>query len=90
MEGDSAVQAIHGPEIAQRLAAGETLPEELESAIRQTKANYEHWLDATYAAARGHIDAIVDPAETRDVLAFLLEVVSSNPRGSHLPVDLLS
>lgn len=90
MEGETAVQAIHGPEIAQRLAAGETLPEELESAIRQTKANYEHWLDATYAAARGHIDAIVDPAETRDVLAFLLEVVSSNPRGSHLPVDLLS
>ena len=90
MEGDSAVQAIHGREIQQRRAAGEPLPDELESAIQRTKADYEHWLDATYAAARGHIDAIVDPAETRDVLSFLLDVVSSNPHGSHLPVDLLS
>ena len=90
MEGDSAVQAIHGPQIQQRRDAGEPLPDELESAIQRTKADYERWLDATYAAARGHIDAIVDPAETRDVLSFLLDVVSSNPRGSHLPVDLLS
>jgi acetyl-CoA carboxylase carboxyltransferase component len=90
MEGDSAVQAIHGPAIEKHKAAGEPLPDELQIAIKQTKASYECWLDATFAAARGHIDAIVDPAETRKVLAFLLEAVSSNPHRSHLPVDLLS
>jgi 3-methylcrotonyl-CoA carboxylase beta subunit len=90
MEGESAVQATHGRELQQRRAAGEPLPEGLENAVRKTKADYEQWLDATYAAAHGHIDAIVDPAETRDVLAFLLDVVTCNPRASHLPVDLLS
>jgi acetyl-CoA carboxylase carboxyltransferase component len=90
MEGDSAVQAIHGREIQQRRAAGDRLRDELESAIQTTKADYEHWLDATHAAARGYVDALVDPAQTRDVLAFLLGVVSSNPHGSHLPVDMLS
>jgi len=37
------------------------------------RADYEHQLDARFAAARGFVDAIVLPEETRDTLAFLLE-----------------
>ena len=33
------------------------------------RADYEHQLDARYAAARGFVDAIVYPEDTRDVLA---------------------
>src|SRR5438309_5258341 len=56
MEGDSAVQALYGS------APG---PEVAES-IQRTRADYERWLDAKYAAARGHCDAVIDPLETRD------------------------
>jgi acetyl-CoA carboxylase carboxyltransferase component len=41
------------------------------------RADYESQLDAKFAGARGFVDAIVPPEETRDVLAFLLEVTTS-------------
>jgi acetyl-CoA carboxylase carboxyltransferase component len=63
MEGESAVQAIYGA----------TVPEEMKERAEKTRADYEHWLDARYAAARGHVDALIDPLETRRVLAFALD-----------------
>jgi acetyl-CoA carboxylase carboxyltransferase component len=89
MESDSAIQAMHGPEIERQRASGQPLSPELKRSIDQTKADYERWLDATHAAARGHVDAIIDPLETRPILSFLLEVVTSNPRRGHLALDLL-
>jgi 3-methylcrotonyl-CoA carboxylase beta subunit len=89
MESDSAIQAMHGPEIERQRASGQPLSQELERSIDQTKADYERWLDATYAAARGHVDAIIDPVETRPILSFLLEVVTANPRRGHLALDLM-
>ncbi len=74
MEGDSAVQAIHGPELDRLKAAGEAVAPELAAKIAQTRADYERWLDARHAAARGYVDAILDPLKTRETLAFLLEV----------------
>ena len=62
MEGDSAVQACIGPELEKLKAAGQPVPEELQERIEKTRADYERWLDARYAAARGHVDAIIDPA----------------------------
>ncbi len=44
---------------------GGPLPEDLREAMERTRADYERWLDARYAAARGHCDAIIDPLETR-------------------------
>jgi acetyl-CoA carboxylase carboxyltransferase component len=78
MEGDAAVQAVHGPELAALAASGRTVPAELETTIAQTRADYERWLDARYAAARGHVDAIVDPLETRRVLEFALDAATAN------------
>jgi acetyl-CoA carboxylase carboxyltransferase component len=74
MEGESAVMAVHGPEIEKYRAEGKPLPEDLEQRIEKTRADYERWLDSTFAAARGHVDALVDPLKTRDVLAFAVEV----------------
>jgi acetyl-CoA carboxylase carboxyltransferase component len=89
MESDTAIQAMHGPEIERQRAAGQPLSPELERSIGQTKADYERWLDATYAAARGHVDAIIDPVESRPILSFLLEVVTCHPRRGHLALDLM-
>jgi len=71
MEGDSAVMALYSAELEKH--KGGPMPDELREAIERTRADYERWLDAKYAAARGHCDAIIDPLETRDVLSFALE-----------------
>jgi acetyl-CoA carboxylase carboxyltransferase component len=89
MEGESAVQAVHGPELEKYKSRGKPLPEELKARIEKTLADYERWLDARYAAARGHVDAIIDPAQTRQILAFALEVTSYNPNRSHLALETL-
>jgi 3-methylcrotonyl-CoA carboxylase beta subunit len=70
MEGDSAVVALYSAELEK--TKGGPLPADLQEAIAQTKADYEKWLDAKYAAARGHCDAVIDPLETRSILDFAL------------------
>jgi 3-methylcrotonyl-CoA carboxylase beta subunit len=90
MEGDSAVQAIYGPELDKLKAAGQPAPKELEAKISQTRADYERWLDAKHAAARGHCDAIIDPIDTRRVLDFAFEVACANDKPEHLPIELLA
>jgi len=83
MEGESAVMAVHGPEIQKAQAAGKPLAADKQAAIEAMRADYEHQLDAKFAGARGFVDAIVTPEETRDQLAFLLRVVA-NYAGPHL------
>jgi len=83
MEGESAVMAVHGPEIQKAQAAGKALPPDKQAAIETMRADYEHQLDAKFAGARGFVDSIVTPDETRDQLAFLLRVVA-NYAGPHL------
>ena len=56
---------------------------ELAAAVQEMRDDYEHQLDARYAAARGFVDAIVYPEETRDVLAMALRASLQNP-GPHL------
>ena len=47
-------------------------PPAVAESMDEMRADYEHQLDARYAGARGFIDAIVYPEETRDVLALAL------------------
>src|SRR6202522_1631670 len=89
MEGDSAVQAIHGPELERLKAEGKPVPDELQERIEQTRADYDRWLDARYAAARGHVDALIDPLQTRRVLAFALEIATSHGHREHLVLETL-
>jgi acetyl-CoA carboxylase carboxyltransferase component len=85
MEGDSAVMAMHSAEIERVKGSGGAIPEELQEAMARTRADYERWLDAKYSAARGHVDAIIDPRQTRAVLTQVLEVALMRPR-SESPV----
>ena len=90
MEGDSAVQALFSAELEKLKKAGAEIPEELAESINRTRADYEQWLDAKYAAARGHCDAVIDPMDTRDVLIQALELTLTRPRGAPLPTELMS
>jgi acetyl-CoA carboxylase carboxyltransferase component len=87
MEGDSAVQAIHGPELDKLKASGQPIPPELQARIDKTRADYEQWLDARHAAARGHVDALIDPLETRRVLSFALEAAIAHAHREHLVLE---
>ena len=50
--------------------------EELEKLREQVRGDYERQTDPRYAAARGWVDAILDPADTRHVLIESLEIVT--------------
>jgi len=89
MEGDSAVQAVHGPELAKLKAAGRIVPPELEARIAQTRADYERWLDAKYAAARGHVDALIDPLATRRILTLAFEAACAEGHRGHVILETL-
>jgi 3-methylcrotonyl-CoA carboxylase beta subunit len=83
MEGESAVMAVHGSEIEKARREGREPSPEVQSSMSSMRADYEAQLDAKYAAARGFVDAILTPEETRDQLAFILRVTSNYP-GPHL------
>jgi len=51
-------------------------PEELEKLRLTVKQGYEEQTDIRYGAARGWVDAIIQPHETREVLTRLLQYVS--------------
>src|SRR6266513_5599858 len=83
MEGESAIQAVHGPAIEDAKRRGKPLDADVAEAVDEMREDYEHQLDARYAAARGFVDAIVAPEETRDLLVMALTAAMQNP-GPHL------
>lgn len=83
MEGESAVAAVHGNAIRAAKTSGAEPTDAVLGAMDEMRADYEHQLDARYAGARGYIDAIVYPEDTRGSLAMALRAAWQNP-GSHL------
>jgi acetyl-CoA carboxylase carboxyltransferase component len=82
MEGESAISAVHGPELEKAKAAGGA-SKKLQATVDAMREDYESQLDARFAAARGFVDAIVTPEDARDLLGFALRVVA-NFDGPHL------
>ena len=89
MEGDAAVQAVHGPELEKLKAGGAAIPQELEKRMAQTRADYERSLDARFAAARGQVDALLDPLVTRRVLALAFHAATAYGHREHLVMETL-
>ena len=83
MEGDSAVQAIYGTQLDRLKREGAEPDEKMLAEMARVREDYEHQLDAKYAAARGFVDAVVAPEETRDALELALRV-AGNYDGPHL------
>jgi acetyl-CoA carboxylase carboxyltransferase component len=78
MEGESAVSAVHGRELERAKEEGRPVSKDVQAGVEKMRLDYERDLDARHAAARGHVDLIVTPEDTRDVLAFLLGATARN------------
>jgi 3-methylcrotonyl-CoA carboxylase beta subunit len=64
-------------------------PEELEELRAKVKQSYEEQTDIRYGAARGWVDAVIQPHETRDVLTRLLEYVSRPMPKTHFHTGVI-
>src|SRR5688572_3227557 len=83
MEGDSAVQAVFGSQLDRLKQNGLVPGDELEAEMDQVRETYERELDAKYAAARGFVDAVIAPEDTRAALELSLRT-TLNYAGPHL------
>jgi 3-methylcrotonyl-CoA carboxylase beta subunit len=83
MEGDSAVQAVFGSQLEKLKRESKAPDEELESEMNEVRESYEQELDAKYAAARGFVDAVIIPENTREALELSLRT-SLNHSGPHI------
>ena len=88
MEGEAAVQAVHGPAMDAAKKSGSAVSKAVSESAEEMRADYEEQLDARYAAARGFVDAIVYPEDTRAALALVLRSALQNP-GPHLGAFVL-
>jgi 3-methylcrotonyl-CoA carboxylase beta subunit len=88
MEGDSAVMALFSAELEKLKRENLTPSDEMKAEMERVKAKYDTELDAKFAAARGFVDAIITPEETRAALELALRASLNNP-GPHLGVFVL-
>jgi 3-methylcrotonyl-CoA carboxylase beta subunit len=80
MSGASAASTLVEIKIRQMERGGKQLSEEEKSqVVASIKAAYDEQTDCRYAAARLWVDAIIDPAKTRDVLLTALLAAALNP-----------
>jgi acetyl-CoA carboxylase carboxyltransferase component len=82
MEGDSAVQAVFGSQLEKLKTKKETPDARLVSDMDRVRETYEMELDAKYAAARGFVDAVIAPEDTRAALELSLRT-ALNYSGPH-------
>ena len=80
MGGDSAAGTLVEIKVKQLEREGKKLSEaEKKELYESIRATYEHQSDPRYAAARLWVDAIIDPAHTREALIEALEAAALNP-----------
>ena len=80
MSGASAAGTLAEVRAKQVERGGKVLSEEERKALyEEIKSTYDAQADPRYGAARLWIDAIIDPARTRDVLITALEACATNP-----------
>jgi acetyl-CoA carboxylase carboxyltransferase component len=80
MSGDAAANTLVEIKVKQLERSGKTLSdEEKQEMLRSIEKTYEHQTDPRYGAARLWVDAIIDPARTREALIWALEAAALNP-----------
>src|SRR5271169_5172755 len=80
MSGGSAAGTLVEIKIKQLEREGKKLSDkEKKELFESVRSTYEHQTDPRYAAARLWVDAIIDPAHTREALIWALEAASLNP-----------
>ncbi len=90
MSGASAASTLVEIKIRQLERGGKQLSEEEKPGVLASiKASYDEQTDCRYAAARLWVDAIIDPAKTREALMTALEAASLNPEVPKFNVGIL-
>jgi 3-methylcrotonyl-CoA carboxylase beta subunit len=90
MSGASAANTLVEVRVKQMERTGRTLGvEERKQIYDEIKATYDAQGDPRYGAARLWIDAIIDPAKTREVLMTALEAVAMNAEVGRFNVGVL-
>jgi 3-methylcrotonyl-CoA carboxylase beta subunit len=80
MSGDSAAGTLVEIKVKQLERQGQKLSDKEKAELLQSiRKTYEHQTDPRYAAARLWVDAIIDPAHTRQALIEALESAALNP-----------
>jgi acetyl-CoA carboxylase carboxyltransferase component len=80
MGGDAAAGTLVEIKLKQLEREGKKVDEKVRKELfDSTRATYEHQADPRYGAARLWVDAIIDPAHTRDALITALEAAALNP-----------
>ncbi len=80
MSGDAAASTLVEIKLKQLEREGKKVDEKQKKELYDSvSATYEHQTDPRYAAARLWVDAIIDPAHTRDALIWALEAAALNP-----------
>jgi 3-methylcrotonyl-CoA carboxylase beta subunit len=74
MEGDSAVQAVFGSQLEKLKKNGQSPDAALNAEMDKVRETYDMELDAKYAAARGFVDAVIAPEDTRLALELALRI----------------
>jgi 3-methylcrotonyl-CoA carboxylase beta subunit len=81
MSGESAAGTLVEIKLKQLEREGKKVDEKAKKELYEsTRATYDHQADPRYAAARLWVDAIIDPAKTRDSLIWALEAAALNSR----------
>jgi acetyl-CoA carboxylase carboxyltransferase component len=79
MSGDAAASTLAEIKLKQLEREGKKVDEKTRKELYESiRATYEHQSDPRYAAARLWVDAIIDPAQTRDALIWALEGAALN------------
>jgi 3-methylcrotonyl-CoA carboxylase beta subunit len=90
MSGASAANTLVEIRIRQLERGGKKLSdEEKQELLASIKATYDQQTDSRYAAARLWVDAIIDPAKTRDAVLTALEAAALNPDVPKFNVGIL-
>jgi 3-methylcrotonyl-CoA carboxylase beta subunit len=80
MSGESAAGTLVEIKFKQLEREGKRLSDKETKELHESiRATYEHQTDPRYAAARLWVDAIIDPAHTREALIEALEAAALNP-----------
>jgi 3-methylcrotonyl-CoA carboxylase beta subunit len=80
MSGDAAAGTLVEIKLKQLEREGKKVDEKQKKELYESVcATYEHQTDPRYAAARLWVDAIIDPAQTREALITALDAAALNP-----------
>jgi 3-methylcrotonyl-CoA carboxylase beta subunit len=90
MSGDAAANTLAEIKLKQLEREGKKVDEKAKKELLDSvKASYEQQTDPRYAAARLWLDAIIDPAQTRETLICALEAAALNPHIAEFKTGVL-